>query len=153
MVSLPAAATHVAAQAAKPAAKPAASKAAGRVIDITGSDDMKFSKTEITAKPGEMITIRLKNVGTLPKVAMAHNVVVLKSTAKPVEFANAAASARATDFIPAAMKDQIVAHTDLAGPGETKEVSFKAPAAGSYPFLCSFPGHFAAGMKGTLVVK
>ena len=39
-------------------------------------------------------------------------------------------------------------------PGETAEVTFKVPAApGSYTFLCSFPGHFVAGMKGLLVVK
>ena len=38
--------------------------------------------------------------------------------------------------------------------GETVEVTFKVPAeAGSYPFLCTFPGHFVVGMKGNLVVK
>ena len=42
----------------------------------------------------------------------------------------------------------------MAGPGETVDVTFKVPAkAGSYPFTCTFPGHSAAGMKGTLVVK
>ena len=35
-------------------------------------------------------------------------------------------------------------------PGRT----FKVPAeAGSYDYICSFPGHFAAGMRGKLVVK
>jgi azurin len=48
----------------------------------------------------------------------------------------------------------VIAHTGLAGAGETVEVTFKVPAAaGEYPFLCSFPGHFQAGMKGTLAVK
>ena len=42
----------------------------------------------------------------------------------------------------------------LAGAGETVEVTFKVPAAaGEYPYICSFPGHFQAGMKGTLAVK
>ena len=42
----------------------------------------------------------------------------------------------------------------LAGGGETVEVTFRAPTApGTYTFLCSFPGHFAAGMRGTLVIK
>jgi plastocyanin len=32
--------------------------------------------------------------------------------------------------------------------------SFGAPAKpGSYTYLCTFPGHFVAGMKGVLVVK
>jgi azurin len=135
---------------------PKAGKAAGgaRTVAITGGDDMKFNLTEITAKPGETIRIQLKNVGTLPKMAMAHNVVVVKPTTKVVEFNTAAASARDTDFIPAAMKAEIVASTGLAGPGETVETTFKVPAAaGTYPFMCSFPGHFTAGMKGNLVVK
>jgi azurin len=160
-LATPVALSHLAAQApatAKPAtAKPAQAKpaaGAGRTIAITGGDDMKFNVTEITAKPGETIKIQLKNVGTLPKMAMAHNVVVLKPTTKLVEFNQAAAMARDTNFIPAAMKADVLASTELAGPGETVEVSFKAPtAAGSYPFMCTFPGHFTAGMKGNLVVK
>ena len=48
----------------------------------------------------------------------------------------------------------MIANTALAGNGETVEVVFKVPAAaGSYPFLCTFPGHFVVGMKGNLVVK
>ena len=141
----------------KPApAKPAGGKAVGgaRTIEITGGDDMKFSVTEITAKPGETIRIQFKNTGTLPKMAMAHNVIVLKPTTKVVEFNTAAASARETDFIPAAMKSEVLASTGLAGPGETVEATLKVPAAaGTYPFMCSFPGHFTAGMKGNLVVK
>ncbi len=115
---------------------------------------MKYSVTEIAAKPGETLKIKLVSKGTLPKVAMAHNVVVLKSGAKQADFVNAAAMARATDFIPADMKDQVLAASTLAGPGETVEVTFKVPAtAGTYPYLCTFPGHFAAGMKGTIVAK
>ena len=146
-------------QTAKPAEKPAAQTAkpaagGARLVEITGADDMKFSVTTIDAKPGETLRIRLLNKGTLPKIAMAHNVVVLKLGAKQIEFSNAAALARATDFIPPDMKDQVLAATTLAGPGETVETTFKVPsAAGSYPFICSFPGHFAAGMRGNIVVK
>ena len=72
----------------------------------------------------------------------------------PAEFSKAAFNARETEFIPAAMKTAVLAHTTLAGPGESVEVTIKVPAkAGSYPYLCSFPGHFALGMKGTLAVK
>ncbi len=136
-----------------PQAKPAAGSAV-RTVEITGGDDMKFSLTSIPAKPGETIKIKLVSKGTLPKIAMAHNFVLLKLGAKQLDFVNAAAMARATDFIPPDMKDQVLAATALAGPGETVEVTIKVPAAaGSYPYLCTFPGHFAAGMKGTLDVK
>lgn len=139
----------------KPAAdKPAAAKpGAARVVEITASDDMKYSVTDIAAKPGETLRIKLVSKGTLPKVAMAHNVVVLKAGAKQIDFVNAAATARATDFIPPDMKDQVMAASGLAGPGETVEATVKIPAAGSYPFVCTFPGHFAAGMRGTIVAK
>jgi len=144
----PAARTGVAAQADKPAA------GSPRVVELTGGDDMKYSVTTINAKPGETLRIKLVSKGTLPKIAMAHNVVVLKLGSKQIDFVNAAAMARATDFIPQEMKDQILAATTLAGPGETVETTLKVPAAaGSYPYLCTFPGHFAAGMRGNIVVK
>jgi azurin len=137
-----------------PSAEQAKPASAARTVEITGGDDMKYSVTSIPAKPGETLRIRLTSKGTLPKIAMAHNFVLLKLGAKQIDFANAAAMARATDFIPPDMKDQILAATTLAGPGETVEVTFKVPTApGSYPYLCSFPGHFAAGMRGTIVVK
>jgi azurin len=136
-----------------PQAKPAAGSAV-RTVEITGGDDMKYSLTSIPAKPGETIKIKLVSKGTLPKIAMAHNFVLLKLGAKQLDFVNAAAMARATDFIPPDMKDQVLGATALAGPGETVEVTIKVPAAaGSYPYMCTFPGHFAAGMKGTLDVK
>jgi azurin len=150
MLSLSAQAAPAAGQ-AKPAP---ASASSARTVEITGGDDMKYSVTSIPAKPGETLRIRLTSKGTLPKIAMAHNFVLLKLTAKQIEFANAAAMARATYFIPPDMKDQVLAATALAGPGETVEVTVKVPTApGSYPYMCTFPGHFAAGMRGTLVVK
>ena len=133
---------------------PAAKAGAVRTIEITGSDTMKFSVTEITAKAGEKVRVVLKSIGAMPKIAMAHNFVLLKAGVAGMEVANAAFNARATDFIPAEMKDKILAFTGLAGGGETVEVTFTVPnRAGSYDFICSFPGHFAAGMKGTLLVK
>jgi azurin len=137
-----------------PPPKPAAAKpGAARVVEIIATDDMKYSVTDIPAKAGETLRIKLVSKGTLPKVAMAHNVVVLKAGAKQADFANAAAMARATDFVPAEMKDQVVAASGLAGPGETVEVTVKIPAAGAYPYICTFPGHFAAGMRGTITAK
>jgi azurin len=137
----------------KPAAGQAAAKGA-RTIEIVGTDDMKFSVTTITAKPGEQLRVRLTSKGSMPKIAMAHNFVLLQKGVSQVKFVTAGASARATDFIPPDMKAQVIAATALAGAGETVEISFKAPTApGEYPFVCTFPGHFQAGMRGTLTVK
>jgi azurin len=125
-----------------------------RTIDISASDDMKYSVTEIRAKAGEQIRIRLISKGTLPKIAMAHNVVVLKVGTDVTKFITAGAADRDTDFIAPSMKAAVIAKTPFAGPGETVQVVFAAPAKpGRYPFVCTFAGHFQAGMKGTLIVN
>ena len=137
-----------------PAATPAAAKGAGRTVELTGGDDMKYNVTTINAKPGETLHVVLKSTGTIPKIAMAHNFVLLVLGADLDAFLKSAANARDTDYVPADQKAKVLASTKLAGPGETVEVTFKAPAKpGSYPYLCTFPGHYAAGMKGQLVVK
>lgn len=137
--------------AAGAAAKPDAKGV--RTVEIIGTDDMKFSVTTIAAKPGEQIRVRLMVKGGMPKIAMAHNFVLLAKGADTLKFVNAAALARTTDFIPPEMKAQVLASTTLAGAGETVEVTFKAPTApGEYTYLCTFPGHFQS-MRGTLTVK
>jgi azurin len=93
----------------------------------------------------------------MPKMAMAHNFVLMKagtSVAQINDFTQQAALAAATAYIPAAKANLVLAHTPkVVGAGETTEVTFKAPTApGTYTYLCSFPGHFAMGMKGTLTV-
>jgi azurin len=127
---------------------------APRVVTIVGTDAMKYSVTAITAKPGEKLTVKLTGQGAIPKVAMAHNFVLLAAKTDAMAFSTAAAQARATDFVPADKKAQVLASTKLAGAGETVEVTFDAPKTpGVYEYICTFPGHFAAGMKGTLTVK
>ncbi len=38
-------------------------------------------------------------------------------------------------------------------PGEEATVGLRPASAGTHPFLCTVPGHAAAGMTGTIVVK
>jgi azurin len=130
-----------------------AAQAKPRTVAIAAGDDMKYDVTTIQAKPGEQLTIRLTTKGKMPKMVMAHNVVVLALKTDAAKFAAAGVQARDTNYIAPANKAQVIAATALAGAGETVEVTFKVPAvAGKYDFICTFPGHFAAGMKGTLVV-
>jgi azurin len=96
----------------------------------------------------------MTNLGTMPKAAMGHNFILLKKGTDLKVFTDAAIMAAATDYIPAAMADQIIAHTKLLGPKQSDEITFKAPTEpGEYPFICSFPAHFLSGMKGVIVVK
>jgi azurin len=142
---------------APPAAAPAPAPAGkGRLVEITAGDDMKFSVVAINAKPGELLTVRLKSTGTLPKVAMGHNFVLFKSTVNVLDFANdpTNAQAKATDFIAQKYQASVIAQTTMIGPGETAEVTFKAPdAPGAYNYVCTFTAHVLAGMRGRLTVK
>ena len=158
-----AAASHAAHAAAAPAAQeiqePAqdlapATTAGSQSVKVIANDQMKFNVTRIEASAGSTISITLVNEGKLPKSAMGHNLVVLKKSANAMQFANAAMTAVKTEYIPAAMADQVIAHTKMLGPGESDTITFTVPAeTGEYVFLCSFPAHFMAGMKGILVVK
>jgi azurin len=130
------------------------SAATVRTIEITVNDQMKYDVATINAKPGETIKIKLKAAGSMPKNIMAHNFVVLKKTADVNAFVTKANTSNTTGYMPPDLKTQVIAASGLIGNGETTEITFKAPAAaGSYPYLCTFPGHYAAGMKGTLVIK
>jgi azurin len=127
---------------------------APRLVVVTAGDDMKFSVTQITARPGEVLRIRLNAVGTAPKATMAHNLIVLRPGSNQIAFVEAAAQAKAMDYVPSALKSQILASTILIANGERAEVEVRLPKrAGTYPFLCSFPGHFANGARGSIVVK
>jgi azurin len=127
---------------------------AARTVAIKAGDDMKFSVTKIVATRGERLRIVLTSRGTMPKLAMAHNVVVLAKGTDADAFINASATARTTGYIAPALKAKVIAATKLAGNGETVEVTFDVPkAAGNYDFVCSFPGHYLGGMRGVLTVK
>lgn len=146
-----------------------------RTIEIIGIDQMKFVMEEeaegvtlgdsygqdnlqkvdnITVAPGEKIRIVLTTRSEMPASAMAHNWVLLTMEADAQTFANAAARAKDNDYIPADMSDQVIAQTGLAAGGETTEVTFTVPEEpGDYEFICTFPGHYAGGMEGTLTVE
>lgn len=125
-----------------------------KTVTMKGTDNLKFTVTEIVAKPGQKITVKLTTVSDYPKVAMAHNFVLLKADVDATKVANISARAVENEYIAPSMTDKMIAYTGLAGDGETVEVTFTAPETpGEYEYICTFPGHYAAGMKGTLIVK
>lgn len=124
------------------------------VSDTVGADNDLLLLETIEAAPGEEIRIRLTTRSTLPASAMAHNWILLNMGVDASAFANAAVQAKANDYVPQDRQDEIFALTGLTAGGQTEEVVFTVPEqAGEYDYICSFPGHFAAGMKGKLVVS
>lgn len=125
-----------------------------KTVSISAYDTMKFSITKIEASPGQKITVELKNEGNVPKIAMGHNWILLKAGVDPTAYATAAMSAKNEDYQPKSMSDKVIASIPMLGPKETGKTTFTAPTTpGTYAFVCSFPAHTQAGMKGVLVVK
>ena len=124
-------------------------------VSISGNDLMQFSLKEFEVKAGEEVEIEFKNAGSLPKIAMGHNLVILKEGVSAIAFGGKAlqAGANATNALPDSVKTDVLAYTKLLGPGEVEIIKFKAPnKAGVHQFVCTFPGHYAM-MRGVMVVK
>lgn len=76
--------------------------------------------------------LRLDNVG-----ALAHNWTVLEV---PIESETALT------------RDNVLARAETEA-GQSSTISLDGLASGTYQVVCSIPGHFSAGMVGTLVIR
>jgi azurin len=132
-----------------------AEKKADHKITISGNDTMQFDVKNFEVKAGKSVVITFKNAGKLPKIAMGHNLVLLKKGITAISFGQKAlgAGANAVNALPDSLKGDVIASTKLLGPGEEEILSFTAPKeTGAYEYVCTFPGHFAM-MRGTMTVK
>jgi glucose/arabinose dehydrogenase/plastocyanin len=118
-----------------------------RVVDIRSTGvTLSYDVTQIRMKAGEHLFIRFLNASE-----MVHNLVVVKSEADINPVGIAAINAQEEDFIPQKVQDRILAASRLANPGDTVLVEFTAPGPGTYPYICTFSGHFTM-MQGRIVV-
>ncbi|MGA1116067.1 MAG: plastocyanin/azurin family copper-binding protein [Opitutales bacterium] len=126
-----------------------------REIVITGNDAMQFDLKKMEASAGENVKITIKNIGSIPKIAMGHNWVLLKKDTDALAFGQKvlASGGSATNALPKSLLGEVIAHTDVLGPGESESVTFQTPSEpGDYEYVCTFPGHFAM-MRGVLLVR
>ena len=125
-------------------------------IVIESNDLMKFDKSAINVEKGKAYEITLKNVGKLPKVAMGHNLIILKPGINALTFGQALITKYgATDqneWNPVKGSMLILKQTKMLGPGEQETLKIKFDKSGAYHYLCSFPGHFGQ-MRGIINVK
>ena len=128
---------------------------APKEIVISGNDTMQFDVKSFEVKAGSKVKLTLKNIGQIPKIAMGHNLVLLKKGVTAVAFGQKAlgAGANPTNPLPDSLKGDVIAATKLLGPAESDTIEFTAPKEpGSYEYVCTFPGHFAL-MRGIMTVK
>lgn len=124
-------------------------------IELNAKDNMTMDKSLFKIKAGKETRLNFKNAGQLPKEAMGHNVVILKSGTDVDAFALEALTQKANNYIPQSdeMKKNIIAHTRLLGPGESDEIIFTSGKPDVYKFICTFPGHHGTENGQIVVVK
>lgn len=121
-----------------------------KTITLTpAGNEMEFAETEFSVQAGQTVTVVFENTATSP--AMVHNVVVLNTSDEEAVKNIGQAAASASNYVPD--DPRVIAATDVADPGETTEVTFRAPEApGEYTYVCTYPGHYVS-MYGTMRVE
>lgn len=113
-------------------------------------DDLAFDETTLSAPAGAQIELTFTNHSHYHQ----HNWVLVNGgddVAMEV-YQAALATGLEQGWLPPD-NPQILAHTPLVDSGKSATLTFQAPAKpGPYSYLCTFPGHYLAGMKGTLTV-
>jgi azurin len=100
-----------------------------KAVEITGDDFMKFSVTSFDAKPGQRVTVRLKNVGELPKEAVAHNRVLLAKEAYAPKFFEAGIPHPETDYIAFEQSFYVLAKPRCSG--QENRTALRSPHQGT----------------------
>lgn len=98
-------------------------------------------------KTGQKVHVTFKNVATM--AVLKHNWVVTKPGTEAKVAEEGLAAGEAQNYV--VPGENVIASTKLAAGGQTVDVTFTAPAPGTYPFVCTMPGHYVV-MKGKLVV-
>ena len=70
-------------------------KGSNKEIVITGNDTMQFDIKNFEVDAGSEVKLTLKNIGKVPKIAMGHNLVVLKKGISAIAFGQKALGAGA----------------------------------------------------------
>jgi uncharacterized cupredoxin-like copper-binding protein len=109
-------------------------------IDATMTDFL-FSPDVWSVAAGEEITIDLTNDGSVE-----HEWVILQDG---VQIASEADLPETEEEL----LSDFVFWEDEVEPGDSKTLTFTAPAAGTYQVICAIETHFDAGMEGELVAE
>ncbi len=110
--------------------------------------EMKYDQKVITVKSGT--TIKFKLINTSKDAAMPHNWVLVHAGKAEVVATAGINAGKDASYVPDS-KDVLIA-TKLLGPGEETEITFPAPPAGKYQFVCTYPGHWSI-MNGEFIVE
>ena len=119
--------------------RPAKPQQATRTVEVTMDDEMRFTPAKIQVKRGETVKFIVKNKGE-----MKHEMML--GTKKQL-----AEHAQVMQKFPDMEHEEPTAVT--VEPGKTGQLVWQFTQAGDFMFGCLMPGHYEAGMVGSLVVE
>ncbi len=99
---------------------------------------LQYDLVRFVVKPGADVTLSLANTDD-----MSHNVLITKPGAR-LAVVNAALqlAEKGPQLNYTPRMEEVLWAVPVVSPGQTKSVSFKAPAQpGAYPYVCTYPGH------------
>ncbi|MDF1656998.1 MAG: plastocyanin/azurin family copper-binding protein [Verrucomicrobiales bacterium] len=123
----------------------------GRKIPLEMVSGLQFSPTEFSVKAGEQVTLEIRNRDSIP-----HNWLLAEQGT--YEKVGMASSMMLTDPDAAAKHyapemDEVLHYSPMLYHHKRFILHFTAPEEpGRYPYLCTFPGHWAV-MKGEMIVE
>lgn len=140
---------------------PAPAAQADRTIHIKASDAMRYTPSSITVEKGQTIRFVVENVGQLthefvlaPPEAQKAHAAKMKSMMK-MGSGHMEGMGNMENMMGMSMQSMHHSSPNALSipPGETRTLTWTFTRAGRIKFGCHQPGHFAAGMVGTLTVE
>ncbi|MBX6340979.1 MAG: cadmium-translocating P-type ATPase [Thermomicrobiaceae bacterium] len=132
----------MAASAAPAGVEAVAASQATRTIDVVASDQFAFDPAALTVRAGETVAFRISNPGRLP-----HEFTLGDAAFQAEHEAEMEREGMAS------MTGEEAAYEVSLAPGETKVVAYRFERPGTLLYGCHQPGHYEAGMKGTITVE
>ena len=119
--------------------KPGLAAQVTRTVNVDMTDDMRFHSSKIAVKQGETIRFVVRNSGQLKHEMVLGTIKDLKDHYEVME------------------KNPEMEHADVnmvtVAPGKRGEIIWQFTKAGKVDFACLQPGHYEAGMKGSVDVS
>ena len=123
----------------------------GRKIDVVAISGLQYEQKEIRAKPGEAITIAFRNLDSIPHNWVLAGKDALQEVGNAANMMLADPDAGKKHHVPESTR--VLHYTPMLNHNRRYSLNITAPETpGRYPFLCTYPGHWAV-MNGVMVVE
>ncbi len=113
------------------------------MVSADPSEQLAFAPALLTAKANQPIKIQFANPESLP-----HTLVLVR----PDQVEPALSAGRANGGSVPETTSGVLAASQVLNKGDIEMLEVQGLEAGTYPYICTVPGHYEGGMKGTLTV-